>query len=189
MVENEQQNEEKPHLHREKVKEDINTGKERVEKRAEIGKNVVDRVSTDLGKSMEDLMVSMRGVQKTMDGKIQDYKETTPSKLDLDLIDVSDCYYLKVDLPGVEKDQIEIEASENEITIKANFPSTLEDIEKPSDVQPEFLIKGRKTGEAKRSVRLPAKIKIKEISAKTNAGTIFLEIPKVQEEKYTVDLE
>ncbi|MDD4594949.1 MAG: Hsp20/alpha crystallin family protein, partial [Methanobacteriaceae archaeon] len=101
MVENEQQNEEKPHLHREKVKEDINTGKERVEKRAEIGKNVVDRVSTDLGKSMEDLMVSMRGVQKTMDGKIQDYKETTPSKLDLDLIDVSDCYYLKVDLPGV----------------------------------------------------------------------------------------
>jgi HSP20 family protein len=150
---------------------------------------MVDRVSSDLGKSMEDLMVSMKGVQKVMDNKLQDYKETTPSKLDLDLIDAGDYYYLKVDLPGVEKEKIEIEATENEITIKAEFPITTDDIERPCESKPEYLIKGRKTGESKRSVRLPAKIKMKEISAKFKLGTIFLSIPKVQQAKYTVDLE
>lgn len=50
MDEKEQMNEEKPHLHREKVKEDIHSGKERAEQRAEKSKTVVDRVSTNLEK-------------------------------------------------------------------------------------------------------------------------------------------
>ncbi|MBX7075727.1 MAG: Hsp20/alpha crystallin family protein [Methanobacteriaceae archaeon] len=188
MDEKEQMNEEKPHLHREKVKEDIHSGKERAEQRAEKSKTVVDRVSTDLGKSMEDLMVTMKGVQKSMDSRFQDYRETTPSKLDLDLIDAGDYYYLKVFLPGVDKEKIEVEATVNEVTVKAEFPSTIDDIDRPCASKPEYLIKGIRTGEAKRTVRLPAKIKIKEITAKFKLGTVFLEIPKVQEETYKVDL-
>ncbi len=164
----------------EKIKEDI---KEEREKYAEKRRNVVEKVSNDVGRSMEDLMITMKGLQKSINTKIQDYEETPQSKIDLDLIDTPQYYYLRINTAGVTKENINIESSERQINIRLEFPNIIEDIED----EYTYLIKGLETGTVNRIVKLPENIKFKEIEAKYDLGVVLLKIPKLDIEKHKVD--
>ena len=163
----------------------VNDSKEFVDKGVEKGKNVAGRVATDFGKTMEDIMINLKSLQKDVDSKINEYKETTPTRIDVDLIDAGDVFYLKADLPGVKKTEIDIEIQDREVIIQSNFESTCKH---EDENKCEFLIKGRKSGPAKRTINLPNKIKMTETKAEFENGVLFLELPKVESKKLKLNI-
>ena len=161
---------------------------DKVDKGVERGKNVAGRVANDFGKTMDDILVNLKSFQKDVDSKISEYKETAPGRINLDLIDAGDSFYVKVNLPGVNKDEIDVEIADRELIISAFFGGDCDDDEKCEEEGCEFLIKGRTYGPAKRVITLPSKVKMDESKAEFTNGVLFLELPKVEVKKLKVDI-
>ncbi|MBZ9570305.1 Hsp20/alpha crystallin family protein [Methanobrevibacter sp. TMH8] len=170
---------EKPKLDKDKYDE----FSDKVDKSVEKGRNVAGRVANDFGKTMDDILVNLKSFQKDVDTKISEYKETAPGKITLDLIDAGDVYYVKVDLPGVNKDEIDIEIADRELTIATFFGEECNE-----ENNCEFLIRGRTYGPARRTIRLPTKVKMNDSKAEFSNGVLFLELPKVEVKKLKVDI-
>jgi len=160
---------------------------DKVDKGVEKGMNVAGRVANDFGKTMDDIIVNLKSFQKDFDTKINEYKETAPGRINLDLIDAGDSFYVKVDLPGVKKDEIDVEIADRELTIAAFFGGDCDDNEDCED-NCNFLIKGRTYGPAKRTITLPNKVKMANSKAEFSNGVLFLELPKVEIKKLKVDI-
>ncbi|MCG2828836.1 Hsp20/alpha crystallin family protein [Methanothermobacter sp. K4] len=128
-------------------------------------------------KMMEDMIKNMKEMQKEFEKKISEYTENIPEKLNMDVIETDDQIIIKTDLPGVKKDDIVIELTENTISISAVFEEEVEVREA------NFVKKERKYGEAKREMRLPEKIKVEEAKAKFENGVLTVELPKVEVKK------
>jgi len=135
-------------------------------------------------KMIEDMIKNMKEMQKEFEKKISEYTETLPEKPTLDLIETDEKLIIKTDLPGVKKEDINIELTEDTISITANFKEEIE-VEKANYVKKE-----RRFGEAKRELRLPAKIKVDEAKATFEDGVLTIELPKVEvKKKHTLKLE
>jgi len=158
---------------------------DKVDKGVERGKNVAEKVANDFGKTMDDIVINLKSLQKDFDSKITEYRETAPSRIDLDLIDAGEVYYVKADLPGVEKDEVDVEIAGKELTITAFFGTECEGKE---DKECHFLIKGRKSGPARRTITLPTKVKMDGTKAEFGNGVLFLELSKVKVQKLKVDI-
>ncbi|MDI9614266.1 Hsp20/alpha crystallin family protein [Methanothermobacter sp.] len=131
-------------------------------------------------KMMEDMIKNMREMQKEFEKKISEYTENIPEKLNMDVIETDDQIIIKTDLPGVKKEDINIELTENTISISAVFEEEVEVQEA------NFVKKERKYGEARREMRLPEKIKVEEAKAKFENGVLTVELPKVEVKKKQV---
>ncbi|MDI9618199.1 Hsp20/alpha crystallin family protein [Methanothermobacter sp.] len=131
-------------------------------------------------KMMEDMIKNMREMQKEFEKKISEYTENIPEKLNMDVIETDDKIIIKTDLPGVKKEDINIELTENTISISAVFEEEIEVKEA------NFVKKERKYGEARREMRLPEKIKVEEAKAKFENGVLTVELPKVEIKKKQV---
>lgn len=131
-------------------------------------------------KMMEDMIKNMREMQKDFEKKISEYTENIPEKLNMDVIETDDQIIIKTDLPGVKKEDINIELTENTISISAVFEEEIEVKEA------NFVKKERKYGEARREMRLPEKIKVEEAKAKFENGVLTVELPKVEVKKKQV---
>ncbi|BAZ98894.1 MULTISPECIES: Hsp20/alpha crystallin family protein [Methanothermobacter] len=128
-------------------------------------------------KMMEDMIKNMREMQKEFEKKISEYAENIPEKLSMDVMETDDAIIIKTDLPGVKKEDINIELTENTISISAVFEEEVE-IE-----EADFIKKERKYGEAKREMRLPEKIRVEDAKAKFENGVLTVELPKVEVKK------
>ncbi|MDR1721593.1 MAG: Hsp20/alpha crystallin family protein [Methanobrevibacter sp.] len=173
-------------------------GKDDFKKRQEIfdehfkkGKDIAEKVANDFGKTVDDIVLNLKTIQKDVDSKINEYREETKiSRIDVDLLDVDNIYYLKADLPGVEKETIDVEIADKDVIIKAYFTGLCDDIGgELHEKEHDFLIKGRKFGPAKRSIRLPQKIKIEEVKGKLENGVLLLTLPQVESKKVKIDLD
>lgn len=163
---------------------------DKVDKRVEKGKTVAGRVANDFGKTMDDIFVNLKSFQKDVDSKINEYKETAPGKIDLDLIDADEYFFVKVNLPGVNRDEIDVEISDRELKIVAYFEddSIDENEEKSEKNSPLYLIRGRIYGPAKRVITLPSKVKMTDSKAEFENGVLCLELPKVEVKKLKIDI-
>lgn len=128
-------------------------------------------------KMMEDMIKNMREMQKEFEKKISEYAENIPEKLSMDVMETDDAIIIKTDLPGVKKEDINIELTENTISISAVFEEEVE-IEEAN-----FIKKERKYGEARREMRLPEKIRVEDAKAKFENGVLTVELPKVEVKK------
>ncbi|MGB4611642.1 MAG: Hsp20/alpha crystallin family protein, partial [Methanothermobacter thermautotrophicus] len=77
-------------------------------------------------KMMEDMIKNMREMQKEFEKKIAEYAENIPEKLSMDVMETDDAIIIKTDLPGVKKEDINIELTENTISISAVFEEEVE---------------------------------------------------------------
>ncbi|BAW31631.1 MAG TPA: Hsp20/alpha crystallin family protein [Methanothermobacter sp.] len=135
-------------------------------------------------KMIEDMIKNMKEMQKEFEKRISEYSEVLPEKPTLDLIETDDKLIVKTDLPGVKKEDINIELTEDTITISAEFKEEIE-VEEANYVKKE-----RRYGEAKRELRLPAKIKVDEATATFEDGVLTVELPKVEvKKKHTIKVE
>lgn len=159
----------------------------KIDKKLERGKIVAGIIATDFGKTMDDILVNLKNFQKDVDGKINEYKETVPGKINLDLIDAGDSFYVKVNLPGVNKDEIDVKVTDKELTIDAYFGDSCDEKEQ-NEKDCLFLIRGRTHGPAKKTITLPNKVKMADSKAEFSNGVLFLELPKIEIKKLKVDI-
>lgn len=177
--------EEKIDEHKEKAEEKINYRKEKLNEKREQTKNMAGKMTEDLSRGFDDLQEGIKSIQKIIDQKIDDYKKATIHSLDVDLIETEEKYYLKVDVPGIEKEEIDIEAGDKDISIVATFKPFIEEIEEDKTV----LISDIKQGRCSKSIRFSNNIEIDKISAKFNNGTVLITIPKLKTPKNKINVE
>lgn len=178
--------EEKIDEHKEKAEEKINYRKEKLNEKREQTKNMAGKMTEDLSKGFDDLQEGIKSIQKIIDQKIDDYKKATIHSLDVDLIETEEKYYLKVDVPGIEKEEIDIEAGDKDISIVATFKPFIEEIEEKDKT---VLISDIKQGKCSKSIRFSNNIEIDKISAKFNNGTVLITIPKLKTPKNKINVE
>lgn len=178
--------EEKIDEHKEKAEEKINYRKEKLNEKREQTKNMAGKMTEDLSRGFDDLQEGIKSIQKIIDQKIDDYKKATIHSLDVDLIETEEKYYLKVDVPGIEKEEIDIEAGDKDISIVATFKPFIEEIEEKDET---VLISDIKQGKCSKSIRFSNNIEIDKISAKFNNGTVLITIPKLKTPKNKINVE
>ena len=178
--------EEKIDEQKEKAEEKINYRKEKLNEKREQTKNMAGKMTEDLSRGFDDLQEGIKSIQKIIDQKIDDYKKATIHSLDVDLIETEEKYYLKVDVPGIEKEEIDIEAGDKDISIVATFKPYIEEIEEEDKT---VLISDIKQGRCSKSIRFSNNIEIDKISAKFNNGTVLITIPKLKTPKNKINVE
>lgn len=178
--------EEKIDEHKEKAEEKINYRKEKLNEKREQTKNMAGKMTEDLSRGFDDLQEGIKSIQKIIDQKIDDYKKATIHSLDVDLIETEEKYYLKVDVPGIEKEEIDIEAGDKDISIVATFKPFIEEIEEKDKT---VLISDIKQGKCSKSIRFSNNIEIDKINAKFNNGTVLITIPKLKTPKNKINVE
>ena len=126
-------------------------------------------------------------MQKSADQKYNDYKKATVQSLDADLIETEDLYYVKVAVPGIEKEDISIEAGDNDITIEAEFKAYIEEFEEEDGA--EVIASSLKSGKCVKTIRFENSLDIENITAKFNNGIVTISIPKLIIPKHKVNVE
>lgn len=172
---------------KEKFEEKKEEQKEKFEERKEKGKNIADNVMNDLYTSIDEFKEYIKNMQKTADKKYSDYKKTTVQTLDIDLIETKDIYYIKAAVPGVEKEDVLIEAGDNDISIETTFKPYIEEFEE--DETAELIASSLKSGRCVKTIRFENSIDLENITAKFANGIIIITIPKLIIPKHKVNVE
>lgn len=158
-------------------KEHITTETEEtpVEKRLEKGRSTAQKI-------FEDMINTFRDKQGDFEKAMSEYSVTT-SKLMMDVIESDNDVIVKTDLPGVKKEDIVIDLTEDSLEVMAIF-------EDESEFKGDnFIKKERRYGEAKRTVSLPKMVKIDEASAKFDNGVLTVLIPKEEKKRHQLKVD
>ena len=95
----------------------------------------------------------------------------------MDLVESEDEYVLRVDLPGMERDDVELELKENVLTLSGRREAEHEDTQKG------FHRVERSFGSFSRSLELPAGVDPDALSADFDRGVLEVRIPKPPQEQ------
>lgn len=143
----------------------------------------VEKKKLTTEKMIDDVVRNIKEMQVDLENKISEYGKKVPSKLNIDLIESGEMITVKTDLPGVNKEDINIELAESSLTIIAKFEEKIE----VEDVN--YLRKERKYGEALRSVNLPVHVIVEEASANFENGVLTINLPKAKKKKFNVEID
>ena len=98
-----------------------------------------------------------------------------------DIKETKDGYELDIDLPGMEKKDINLELKDGYLTIKANHNHEQEE----KDDQGHYLRKERFTGSCSRSFYVGDNVKEEDVHAKFDNGILKLSFPKEEPKQIT----
>ena len=130
---------------------------------------------------LSDIVSSIRDKQEELGKSLSDYTSSIQKPL-ADIMETETSFIIITDLPGVKKDDIDIDISEDSIDITAKFEDEI------NEKGANYIKKERNYGETKRSISLPAKINIKGATARFNDSILTVTLPKLMEEKHKVDI-
>lgn len=146
-----------------------------VEKRLEKGKMTAQKI-------FEDMINTFREKQGDFEKAMSEYTASS-AKLAMDVVETENDIVVKADLPGVKKEDIVIDLTEDSLEIMAIF-------EDESEFKGDnFIKKERRYGESKRSISLPQMVKIEEASAKFDNGVLTVTIPKEEKKRHILSVE
>jgi HSP20 family protein len=158
--------------------------KKKLDQKVEKHKDSLGKSKSAAEKMMDDMVKSIKVMQNDLEKKISEYTEAVPEKPTIDVIETNENIILKTDLPGVNKKDIDIQLTEDRITIAAKFEEKIE-IEEAN-----YIKKERKYGEALRELRLPSLVVVEEATAKFKNGVLTVDLPKVEvKKKFNVNIE
>lgn len=104
----------------------------------------------------------------------------------VDLLDKKDKLVVKVELPGVDKEDVKISLTENNLTIQG-------EIKKDEEVKKEdYYYRERAYGNYARTIALPIEVDKEKINAKFKDGVLEITMPKkpeVQPKEITIEAE
>jgi HSP20 family protein len=161
--------------------------KEKYEETKEKGKNIADNVINDLYSSIDEFKEYIKNMQKNADKKYSEYKQSTVQTLDIDLVESKDTYFIRAAVPGVDKEEISIEAGDNDLTIEATFKPYIEEFEEDEEV--EVIASSIKSGRCVKTVRFENSIDLDNITAKFINGIVIITIPKLIIPKHKINVE
>lgn len=91
----------------------------------------------------------------------------------LDVIAEDNSYVIKMIVPGLEPDDVEIEIVEKTLIISGEFPAADEDV--------KFLRKERPSGKFRRVIQLPKMLDMEKSEAKLEKGILSLQVLVAEE--------
>jgi len=142
-------------------------------------RTILDRKGL-IEKMLEDTAHTIDNIRSDIEKSIVDYT-FVPGK---DIIETDDSVIVHVDLPGIKKQDIELNVTEKRMRVKAKFDITSE-IERGSYIT----INDQKSGVMRRTVRFPKKVVAEEADAKFDRDVLIVEVPKLEkEESYNVKI-
>jgi len=95
----------------------------------------------------------------------------------VDVVETSEAYELAVDMPGVHKEDIQINFHEGMLSISGERKArSVEETDQVVRIE-------RQDGRFYRSFSLPNKINAKKIDARIENGVLFVTVPKLEESK------
>lgn len=92
----------------------------------------------------------------------------------VDLVDHDDEFVVTVDLPGFERDDVEIEVTDHTLRIQAEHEEEIEEEEA------EYLRQERRHKSTERSIRLPDEVDKEAVSARMKNGVLTITVPKLE---------
>ncbi|RLM53928.1 Hsp20/alpha crystallin family protein [Halobellus sp. Atlit-31R] len=102
----------------------------------------------------------------------------------LDLVEHDDEFVVTVDLPGFEREDVEIQVTDHTLRIEAERETDVEEEEE------QYLRHERRQQAMHRSLRLPDDIDKEGVSARMKNGVLTITLPKIEaEEARTIDIE
>ncbi len=111
--------------------------------------------------------------------EIKEFRIAAP----VDVIDEGDQIRVVADLPGFNKEDLEIYFEDGDLVIKA------EKKEETEERKGEYLRRERRMGKIYRRIALPAGIDTNAVKAKYNNGVLEITVPKVKKDRKTVQIE
>ncbi|MBM7555407.1 Hsp20/alpha crystallin family protein [Halanaerobacter jeridensis] len=93
-----------------------------------------------------------------------------------DIKETDDAYTIEAELPGMDKENIDLELNNNYLTITADNEEVIE------EEKDNYIRKERRTGKYQRSFRL-SNVKQDEIEAEYNDGILEVNLPKLEDDK------
>ena len=100
------------------------------------------------------------------------FEEKAIRKALCDLIDKGDKYQIKLELPGINKNNIDIKAAKNSIEVSAKQSEQIEEKDK------DYIYNERFFKSVYRTIPLPEEIVQSKITAKLNNGILEIDLPK-----------
>lgn len=146
-----------------------------LEKKLEKGRNSAQKM-------FEDMISTFREKQGDFEKAMSEYTASA-GKLSMDVIETDTTVIVIADIPGVKKEDIIIDLTEDSLEVTAKFKEESEFEGK------SFIKKERKYGEVKRTVNLPQLFKIDEANAKFDNGVLTVTIPKEEKKRTQLKLE
>ena len=171
----------------EEMNDTFEEAKDKYEETKEKGKNIADGVINDLYASIDEFKEYIRNMQKNADKKYAEYKKSTVQTIDIDLIETKDTYYIKAAVPGVSKDDVMIEAGDNDVTIEATFKAYIDEFDEEDEA--EVIASSIKSGKCVKTVRFENSLDLEKITAKFTNGIVIMTIPKLIIPKHKINVE
>jgi HSP20 family protein len=128
------------------------------------------RIREEIDRMIEDFLKRPREVIERM--SIPSLEEPLT-----DVYEVNNEVVIVVDLPGVEKENININATEDAVEINAELKK-VEKVEKPSYIKQE-----RKYERFYRKITLPVKVKPEYAKSRYENGVLEIRLPKIETKK------
>jgi HSP20 family protein len=110
-------------------------------------------------------------------------ERTTPTALNqrrtppMDIADLGDHYEMRLEMPGIPKDNINIEVTPNTIEISAQYGESKEDKDK------NWLRRERTSMNFYRALEVLEELKTENVDAELKEGVLTLKLPKVEPKK------
>jgi HSP20 family protein len=136
-------------------------------------KTILDRKGL-IEKMLEDTVKTIDGIGQDIGKSVIDYT-FVPGK---DILETDDSIIVHVDLPGIKKEDIDLDVTETRVRVKADF-----DITQEINHGSYLTFHDRKSGVMRRTVRVPKKVIPEEAEAEFENGVLKVEIPKLEKIK------
>ncbi|NCN68477.1 MAG: Hsp20/alpha crystallin family protein [Candidatus Altiarchaeum hamiconexum] len=102
----------------------------------------------------------------------EDFRKFGIAEPAVDVVDKGDKFEVTADIPGIPKENLEVNVTDNEIEIKGNFE------EKKKEEGKNYLKRERRAASVYRCVSLPAEVISDKASAKIENGILKISLPK-----------
>ncbi len=154
-----------------------------------VPKDDFKRLQRRMNRLMEDVGISdaesrympeIRRIQDKMNQVIEDFVAETPApfadvmKPLADVKETDEEVVVTMDLPGMDKGDVEITVTENALEVRAERKTEKEEKEE------EFYRKERTFARFERSLKLPAEVKAEDAKASLKDGVLEVHLPKVE---------
>lgn len=127
----------------------------------------MDQIFDNFRSSFDDLFWPLGYKQHSMP-MIQ--RRTPP----MDIADMGDRYEMRLEMPGIPKDNVDIEVTPNGVEISAQYNETKEETDK------QWLRRERSSMNFYRSFEVPEELKTDNVNAELKDGVLTLKLPKME---------
>ena len=105
-------------------------------------------------------------------GNAESYRPSAPAA---DLYETEDAYVAEMELPGFERENINVTLEQGVLTVSGNRSAEREESEG------EYHLRERRTGRFQRSFRMPESVNVEDVQAHFSNGILEVRMPKAAE--------